>query len=184
MCQEATQNAPLAPYQNVSKNVTLKCPLAGSIMAREASASENPTSDPLWSEWLFKNIRKRKSSHTSTVCTRGSPRRPHSFSAPNGEFFLESVNRFVYVTKGDSLGLKFGSKSYFQFLLMNISDITERYREDPQDARVLADRKVDVIIHVASADQKPDMALFDLIKTAVTRSKDQAVKRKYSRYYR
>ena len=45
--QEATQNAPLAPYQNVSKNVTLKCPLAGSIMAREASASENPTSDPL-----------------------------------------------------------------------------------------------------------------------------------------
>ena len=65
---------------------------------------------------------------------------------------------------------------------MNISDITERYREDPQDARVLADRKVDVIIHVASADQKPDMALFDLIKTAVTRSKDQAVKRKYSRY--
>lgn len=67
---------------------------------------------------------------------------------------------------------------------MNISDITERYREDPQDARVLADRKVDVIIHVASADQKPDMALFDLIKTAVTRSKDQAVKRKYSRYYR
>ena len=65
---------------------------------------------------------------------------------------------------------------------MNISDITERYREDPQDARVLADRKVDVIIHVASADQKPDMALFDLIKTAVTRSKDQAVKRKYSRF--
>ena len=63
---------------------------------------------------------------------------------------------------------------------MNISDITERYREDPQDARVLADRKVDVIIHVASADQKPDMALFDLIKTAVTRSKDQAVKSKFS----
>ena len=92
------------------------------------------------------------------------------------------MNRFVYVTKGDSLGLKFGSKSCFQFLLMNISDITERYREDPQDARVLADRKVDVIIHVASADQKPDMALFDLIKTAVTRSKDQAVKRKYSRF--
>jgi len=63
------------------------------------------------------------------------------------------------------------------FLLMNINDITERYREDPQDARVLADRKVDVIINVASADQKPDMALFELIRKAVMNSKDQAVKR-------
>lgn len=67
---------------------------------------------------------------------------------------------------------------------MNINDITERYREDPQDARVLADRKVDVIINVASADQKPDMALFELIRKAVMNSKDQAVKRKlfYSQY--
>jgi energy-coupling factor transporter ATP-binding protein EcfA2 len=63
------------------------------------------------------------------------------------------------------------------FLLMNINDITERYREDPQDARVLADRKVDVIIHVAAADQEPDMALFELIRKAVMNSKDQAVKR-------
>ena len=61
---------------------------------------------------------------------------------------------------------------------MNINDITERYREDPQDARVLADRKVDVIIHVAAADQEPDMALFELIRKAVMNSKDQAVKRK------
>jgi hypothetical protein len=63
------------------------------------------------------------------------------------------------------------------FLLMNINDITNRYCEDPQDPRRLAELKIDAIIHVVSAREKPDMALFNLIKTAVNKSKDDAIKK-------
>ena len=63
---------------------------------------------------------------------------------------------------------------------MNIQDITERYREDPADVRILRDRKIDAIIHVTPADEKPDLALFDLIKTAVNKSKDPCIKSKSS----
>jgi len=63
------------------------------------------------------------------------------------------------------------------FLLMNIQDITERYREDPEDPRVLANRKIDAIIHVTPANQKPDMALFKLIRMAVNKSKDPCIKK-------
>ena len=61
---------------------------------------------------------------------------------------------------------------------MNIQDITERYREDPEDPRVLANRKIDAIIHVTPANQKPDMALFKLIRMAVNKSKDPCIKSK------
>ena len=62
---------------------------------------------------------------------------------------------------------------------MNIQDITERYREDPEDPRVLANRKIDAIIHVTPANQKPDMALFKLIRMAVNKSKDPCIKSKH-----
>ena len=65
---------------------------------------------------------------------------------------------------------------YIQFLLMNIQDITERYREDPADIRLLHERKIDAIIHVTPANEKPDHKLFELIKNAVNKSKDPCIK--------
>lgn len=63
------------------------------------------------------------------------------------------------------------------FLLMNIQDITERYREDPADIRLLHERKIDAIIHVTPASEKPDHKLFELIKNAVNKSKDPCIKK-------
>ena len=59
---------------------------------------------------------------------------------------------------------------------MNIQDITERYREDPADIRLLHERKIDAIIHVTPANEKPDQKLFELIKNAVNKSKDPCIK--------
>ena len=62
---------------------------------------------------------------------------------------------------------------------MNTSDITERYREDPNDPRVLEERRIDCILHVTPAGSPPNKALFKLINQAVNQSKDPRVQSEY-----
>ena len=62
---------------------------------------------------------------------------------------------------------------------MNTNDITERYREDPNDPRVLEERRIDAIIHVTPADQPPNKALFNLITQAVNQSRDPRIRSEY-----
>jgi hypothetical protein len=63
------------------------------------------------------------------------------------------------------------------FLLMNTNDITERYREDPADPRVLEERRIDAILHVTPAHAPPNEALIKLIAQAVNQSRDPRVKK-------
>jgi len=63
------------------------------------------------------------------------------------------------------------------FLLMNTNDITERYREDPADPRVLEERRIDAILHVTPANAPPNEALIKLIAQAVNQSRDPRVKK-------
>jgi len=63
------------------------------------------------------------------------------------------------------------------FLLLNTNDITERYREDPADPRVLEERRIDAIIHVTPANQPPSQAIFKLISQALNQSKDQRIRK-------
>lgn len=63
------------------------------------------------------------------------------------------------------------------FLMMNTNDITERYREDPNDPRVLEERRIDAIIHVTPADRPRNEALFNLVTRAVNNSKDPRIRK-------
>ena len=66
---------------------------------------------------------------------------------------------------------------------MNTNDITERYREDPADPRVLEERRIDAILHVTPAHAPPNEALIKLIAQAVNQSRDPRVKSKYLNRY-
>jgi hypothetical protein len=63
------------------------------------------------------------------------------------------------------------------FLLVNTNDITERYREDPNDPRVLEGRRIDAIIHVTPANESPNKALFSLITQAINQSRDPRIRK-------
>jgi len=74
-----------------------------------------------------------------------------------------------------------GNNKIFKFLLVNTNDITERYREDPNDPRVLEGRRIDAIIHVTPANHSPNKALFNLITQAINQSRDPRIRSKYYR---
>jgi energy-coupling factor transporter ATP-binding protein EcfA2 len=63
------------------------------------------------------------------------------------------------------------------YLFLNAEVITEKYREDPTDPRVLEDRRIDAIICCSPNDQPPNQAIFNVVSQAITQSKDQRVRK-------